>query len=253
MCVQTCKEPRRDETCGVGKGKCIEGCYCNKGYLWDGLKCVQKENCGCVYEDTSYAIDETFYKKECSEKCTCTGIGEEKCRKSRCIEKGNICELDDKKEYQCKKAEIPGISMHLGRIPTDEPDTNTTTKKATPTTTTTTTKTTSKIPLQMNDMGVLEPDTISMEPFVQFPDCLPKFTWKSGTVKPDWIPPNSCCGQHPYNDNVQSCCNNRRLFDEREEKCCRRHGTVVKLTEQCRAPERKSTNPKIINMMTINL
>ena len=44
--------------------------------------------------------------------------------------------------------------------------------------------------------------TIPMGPLVEFPDCLPKVKWTRGQVKPDWIPPNKCCGNKPYNDMV---------------------------------------------------
>ena len=44
--------------------------------------------------------------------------------------------------------------------------------------------------------------TIQMGPQVEFPDCLPTYKWTRGQVKPDWIPPNKCCGNKPYNDMV---------------------------------------------------
>merc|ERR1712110_30037 len=116
MCVKTCKEPKRDESCGTNVGKCIEGCYCNKGYLWDGLKCVRKDNCGCVYGDTSYTVKQSFYTKDCGTKCTCTGIGQSECQETTC-EGNKVCEQNDDKEYICKTSSIIGSSMHLGQKP----------------------------------------------------------------------------------------------------------------------------------------
>lgn len=261
MCVKTCKEPKRDETCGNDNGKCIEGCYCNKGYLWDGLKCVKKENCGCVYGDSSYSIQQTFYTKNCLEKCTCTGIDKSECVSSTCQDT-KVCELNESKEYICKTSEIIGSSMHLGQKPKGSNRVNVTTTARVNMTTTARPSTTVKktIPktierIQHNEAGKLfdEPDPINISPFVEFPDCLPTYKWKNGPVKPDWIPPNSCCGPHPYNDNVLSCCNNRDVYDEREEKCCRRHGTVVKFNEKCKPATKLNSNPKLINMISLNL
>ena len=197
MCVASCAEPKRDETCETD-GKCIEGCYCNKGYLWDGLKCVKRENCGCVNGDTSYTISETFFTKNCDQKCTCTGIGERECEDVICSG-DKVCEKTDSDEFTCKDIDITGSSMHLGKKP-KEPETTTTTKTTTTTVAKTTTKVTGRI--QHADPGLIFEEPVNMGPNVKFPDCLPKYKWRTGLVKPDWIPPNNCCGLRPYNDNV---------------------------------------------------
>ena len=104
--------------------------------------------------------------------------------------------------------------MHLGFKPVDPPKP----KPTTTTTTTTTTMKTTKKPrtkkpkepkptrdgtIMHNPLGFGFEPVIPMGPEVTYPDCLPKYRWRTGIVKPDWIPPNSCCGNKPYNDNVR--------------------------------------------------
>ena len=177
---------------------------------------MKQKDCGCVYGDSSFLISEKYLTENCQEECTCTGIGEKKCKNTNCLG-DKICVQDDNEDYQCKPKDIFGHSMHLGFKPVDPPTppTTTTTVSTTTVSTTTTIKSTKKPrtkkpkpqrdgTIQHNPLGFGFEPVIPTGPEVVFPDCLPKYRWRTGIVKPDWIPPNACCGSKPYNDNVSS-------------------------------------------------
>ena len=113
-------------------------------------------------------------------------------------------------EYNCVKSTKPkvkedpngGTSFHLPLLPSDDDDydilniggrSKNITKPKRPNRP----DRTDDVPLANDPMR-----TIPMGPQVEFPDCLPKVKWTRGQVKPDWIPPNKCCGNKPYNDMV---------------------------------------------------
>lgn len=287
LCVDSCSDSQRGSKCKTAN--CIEGCFCDAGYLWDGLQCVRRESCGCVNGDISYRIGQTFYKKNCAKKCKCVGINHEECEDEGCRNNqecvktdtnigrsiGNGIEgalglfggaIEREPEYKCVKSTKPkvkedpngGTSFHLPLLPSDDDDydilniggrSKNITKPKRPNRP----DRTDNVPLANDPMR-----TIPMGPLVEFPDCLPKVKWTRGQVKPDWIPPNKCCGNKPYNDMVSvflalgwqiqgqgscgfgkiliqqfSCCNNLKLYDDKESKCCSKFGVVVAKDVKC--------------------
>ena len=50
--ISTCQNP--DALYGISSGV-GEGCQCNEGFVSDGVKCLPREDCGCIYgEDEIY-------------------------------------------------------------------------------------------------------------------------------------------------------------------------------------------------------
>ena len=218
-CVDSCTEGNRASKCK--SSKCTEGCFCNAGYLWDGVGCIKKSNCGCVNGDLSYKIGEVFYKKDCAAKCKCVGVNKQECSQDygcrnsqECIAEPHpstnplsINNIKLEPLYTCKPRKPnrstggdTGSSFHLGQRPSNDDE-----------------ALEDDFDLGMNQRAKnktkpIRPGRIQNDPFggsfipmgpqVEFPDCLPKLTWRTGQVKPDWIPPNKCCGNRPYSDMV---------------------------------------------------
>uniref|UniRef100_A0A3P9H1N3 Fc fragment of IgG binding protein n=1 Tax=Oryzias latipes TaxID=8090 RepID=A0A3P9H1N3_ORYLA len=64
---------------------CEEGCSCDEGYILSGDQCVPFSQCGCLYNDLYYRINEVFYPNgQCEEECKCTQDGEVTCKKFKC-------------------------------------------------------------------------------------------------------------------------------------------------------------------------
>ena len=219
VCADSCVQHKQNDACK--KAQCVEGCFCNEGFVWDGLSCVKRDQCGCTNGDLSYRIGESYFKRNCAQKCTCIGVGKEKCENDPC-ELDEACVANNfsragvllfEPTYQCERIkgrnrERPGKggnSFQLGERPKDKNKN----KKDKP-----------KKPVENGDES--EEDDLGFEginargrnitmlnapfnnfgPEVNFPDCLPTQKWTRGIVKPDWIPPNKCCGNRPYSDLV---------------------------------------------------
>lgn len=61
------------------RAHCEEGCSCDEGYILSGDQCVPFSQCGCLYNDLYYRINEVFYPNgQCEEECKCTQDGEVK-------------------------------------------------------------------------------------------------------------------------------------------------------------------------------
>ena len=173
-----------------------------KGYLWNGLKCVKNDQCGCVDGDNTYQIGESFLRRGCSEECKCSGVNDVKCKPNACDE----CDVEDGIEKcwpSVRKITIPTLTTAR---PTTKKNRNkkkrTKPAKTTPTTTTTTTAapTTTEAPATTTAVfGYLR-----QGPFVQWPECQKKDYIHTNRIRPDWIQPNACCGQRPYNDVVSA-------------------------------------------------
>ena len=228
QCVDTCMPRKSTKACNTGE--CVEGCFCNEGFVWDGLSCVRRDQCGCTNGDLSYRIGESYITRNCNKKCTCVGVGQENCESDPC-DNDEVCAasnfsrsgvLLNEPVYQCKKVknrERPGTSFSLGqRGSRDRPPKGKRPKdqnkeelqdkaKETPQD-----KGDTGDDYELGDFGGLDPrglnTTLMNDPFknvgpeVTFPDCLPTQKWTHSPVRPDWIPPNQCCGNRPYNDMV---------------------------------------------------
>lgn len=76
-CGQECGSQGYESECN--SIQCVDGCFCPVGTLWDGDKCVKKEECSCrrKAEGKRYAVGD-HYINDC-EKCTCSSGGLWKC------------------------------------------------------------------------------------------------------------------------------------------------------------------------------
>lgn len=64
---------------------CVETCACNDGFIVSGSKCVQKDQCGCMYEDHYVEAGASFWGGEsCIERYTCSAGGSLSMRKTSC-------------------------------------------------------------------------------------------------------------------------------------------------------------------------
>ena len=51
-CMKTCADPEGDD-CLV-EDRCVEDCFCNEGYVWDGETCMEENDCGCTLDGSYY-------------------------------------------------------------------------------------------------------------------------------------------------------------------------------------------------------
>ncbi|XP_032905509.1 alpha-tectorin [Amblyraja radiata] len=70
-CPLTCQSMRHDADCHL---PCVEGCQCDPGFALKGGRCIATNECGCVYEGSEVASNETFWAdSECQTRCFCNG------------------------------------------------------------------------------------------------------------------------------------------------------------------------------------
>ncbi|XP_059195875.1 IgGFc-binding protein-like [Centropristis striata] len=96
MCGSACPP-----TCGpqpeVCTKNCVEGCFCDPGYVQSGKQCVIREKgCGCNHDDRYYLPGEKFWgDSQCNTKCVCDGATQQvKCERTGC-RTGEICSVVD--------------------------------------------------------------------------------------------------------------------------------------------------------------
>ncbi|XP_034384908.1 IgGFc-binding protein-like isoform X1 [Cyclopterus lumpus] len=66
---------------------CVEGCFCDPGYVLSGKECVIRETgCGCNHDDRYYLPGVTFWTNSlCEEKCVCDAATQKvKCERAGC-------------------------------------------------------------------------------------------------------------------------------------------------------------------------
>ncbi|XP_070620022.1 IgGFc-binding protein-like [Erythrolamprus reginae] len=69
-CPATCQNPSAPETC---EAPCIEGCFCDSGFILSGDQCVPLAECGCTVHDKYYKRGEDFFPTSyCKKICSCT-------------------------------------------------------------------------------------------------------------------------------------------------------------------------------------
>uniref|UniRef100_A0A8C4XFL6 Si:dkey-65b12.6 n=1 Tax=Erpetoichthys calabaricus TaxID=27687 RepID=A0A8C4XFL6_ERPCA len=75
---------------------CKEGCACDDGFFLSGDNCVSQAECGCVYRDQYYKINDVFFSKGmCFQKCLCHKGGNVTCDKGSECGPHERCELKD--------------------------------------------------------------------------------------------------------------------------------------------------------------
>ncbi|XP_055055949.2 IgGFc-binding protein [Misgurnus anguillicaudatus] len=65
---------------------CVNGCQCNKGYVFNVDKCLPETTCGCTYQGQYYTGEQTFWgDTKCTEKCVCNRkTGKAECTPAKC-------------------------------------------------------------------------------------------------------------------------------------------------------------------------
>ncbi|KAK7487474.1 hypothetical protein BaRGS_00021315, partial [Batillaria attramentaria] len=73
---------------------CMEGCFCLPGYVKEGDRCILPEDCGCVYNETYFAVDDLSTDLTCWETVVCRRGGQVEITQLECG--GNAtCRLED--------------------------------------------------------------------------------------------------------------------------------------------------------------
>ncbi|XP_051263188.1 IgGFc-binding protein isoform X2 [Dicentrarchus labrax] len=76
---------------------CVEGCFCDTGYVQSGRECVVKETgCGCNHDGRYYLPGEVFWADtQCDKKCVCDAATQKvQCERTAC-RTGQICGVVD--------------------------------------------------------------------------------------------------------------------------------------------------------------
>ncbi|NXO00458.1 FCGBP protein, partial [Rhinopomastus cyanomelas] len=68
VCASSCPGLRDPSHCPQS---CVEGCQCARGLAFDGDACVPEDQCGCFADGTYYKSDESVFRDNCQERCTC--------------------------------------------------------------------------------------------------------------------------------------------------------------------------------------
>uniref|UniRef100_A0A3Q2YAJ3 IgGFc-binding protein-like n=2 Tax=Hippocampus comes TaxID=109280 RepID=A0A3Q2YAJ3_HIPCM len=110
-CPPTCESKKR-----VCHSACVQGCFCNPGFINSPEGCVPPKQCGCTDPRGKYhRLKSTFWiPDDCGQLCICKS-GEPKCSLSRCP-KGMSCkQLPDKRMCQADKPQNCSIvtGMHF--------------------------------------------------------------------------------------------------------------------------------------------
>uniref|UniRef100_A0A8C5R268 VWFD domain-containing protein n=1 Tax=Leptobrachium leishanense TaxID=445787 RepID=A0A8C5R268_9ANUR len=99
FCDMSCPTNSHYDLCGTGchptcadlsstvdcVKSCMEGCYCDKGFMLSGDTCVSLSQCGCVFQGQYYKSGEEFYPEgRCKKQCQCLDNGNVNCHDVSC-------------------------------------------------------------------------------------------------------------------------------------------------------------------------
>ncbi|XP_043539580.1 zonadhesin-like, partial [Chiloscyllium plagiosum] len=82
-CPPTCANLAAPSECDA---PCMEGCECDRGFVYSSFNCVPYSQCGCTYRNKYYQVGERFVTDDCSEDCTCNMTETVGCFSMRCPE-----------------------------------------------------------------------------------------------------------------------------------------------------------------------
>ncbi|KAM6188764.1 IgGFc-binding protein [Sarcoramphus papa] len=91
LCFNSCTGLADPSKC---PNRCVEGCECNKGYIFDGHGCVPKDECGCFVDGIYYKPHESVLKDNCQQRCTCVPGKGLTCSSHSCTD-DESCEIRD--------------------------------------------------------------------------------------------------------------------------------------------------------------
>ncbi|NXX56649.1 FCGBP protein, partial [Scopus umbretta] len=91
LCINSCTGLVDASTCPK---TCVEGCHCDKGYIFDGHGCVPEDKCGCFVDGKYYKLHESVFKENCQQRCTCVPSKSLTCSSHSCTD-DETCEIQD--------------------------------------------------------------------------------------------------------------------------------------------------------------
>ncbi|CAH2318245.1 c-binding -like [Pelobates cultripes] len=81
-CPSTCQSLTLAPNCNSA---CKEGCTCNTGFILSGGQCIPISQCGCLFKDRYYQLNDIFFPEDtCENRCTCTVGGTVVCSAFSC-------------------------------------------------------------------------------------------------------------------------------------------------------------------------
>nr|XP_023420897.1 LOW QUALITY PROTEIN: zonadhesin [Cavia porcellus] len=85
LCTSPCPETCHKAFNKPCRGRCVEACECNPGFVLSGLECVPWARCGCLGPTGRYfKLGERWYKPGCKELCVCRSNNRIHCRPWKC-------------------------------------------------------------------------------------------------------------------------------------------------------------------------